>query len=271
MFPELMKKKNMKAAEKDKEKGKKGLSLLGVDDFEKRGFKILDANHRPLTGLDALLAVTDLASQFLREEEEEIVKQRQKRLLREKALERPIMKKKRFLDDDKEWVHKDYSRFKKRILRSSINDKVQEMPENMRKLIDSMNGNNIMIVIRKKLFFTDTNGHYHRMSIPEKQVRSANFLTPEEKEWVNNEGGEMTPLFIQPSLAVSELVFKRWTMAKSDSNKCSYVYVLTSGWNDVISANHLKQGDQVQLWSFRINHQLCLALARVAANHHHDS
>ncbi|KAK1588592.1 hypothetical protein Q3G72_024804 [Acer saccharum] len=268
MFPELMKKKNMRAAEK--EKRKKGLSLLGVDDFEKRGFKIHDDNHQPLTGFDALLAVTDLASQFLLEEEEkEEEEQRQKRLMREKALKRPIMKKKSFFDDDKEWVHKDYSRFKKKILRSSINDKVHEMPENMRKLIDSMNGNNIMIVIQKNLFFTDTNEHYHRMSIPEKQIRSADFLTQEEKEWVNNEGGEMTPLFIQPSLAVSELVFKRWTMAKSDSNKCSYVYVLTCGWNDVISANHLKQGDKVQLWSFRINHQLCLALARVAANHHH--
>ncbi|CAG7891048.1 unnamed protein product, partial [Brassica rapa] len=37
-------------------------------------------------------------------------------------------------------------------------------------------------------------------------------------------------------------------------------YALVCGWNDVVKANGLKDGDNISLWSFRCRGVLCFAL-----------
>ncbi|KAI9196969.1 hypothetical protein LWI28_028643 [Acer negundo] len=71
-------------------------------------------------------------------------------------------------------------------------------------------------------------------------------------------------VFIKPSLKVfGGIDLFRWEMKKENRSISMYQYVLIRGCNEVRERNILQIGDQVQLWSFRIEHELCLALVKV--------
>ncbi|KAK9988816.1 hypothetical protein SO802_029055 [Lithocarpus litseifolius] len=49
---------------------------------------------------------------------------------------------------------------------------------------------------------------------------------------------------------------EKWDMPK-DTGNTSSTYALRTGWNNVRLSNDLKEGDLVQLWSFRVGQQAC--------------
>ncbi|KAK4856424.1 hypothetical protein QYF36_017327 [Acer negundo] len=97
----------------------------------------------------------------------------------------------------------------------------------------------------------------------ERQVRQQ-FLTENEIRCIDE--GSRLPLevFIKPSLKVfGGMDLFRWEMKKENRSISMYQYVLIRGCNEVRERNRLQIGDQVQLWSFRIEQKLCLALVKV--------
>ncbi|XP_071924954.1 putative B3 domain-containing protein At1g05615 [Coffea arabica] len=95
--------------------------------------------------------------------------------------------------------------------------------------------------------------------IPVKQVLNHGFLTEEERRRFNidNKQQEIDALLIEPSLAQSGIKLKKWYMGNSE------VYVLVSGWNEVVKRNGLKPETPVQLWSFKKDSQLYFVLVRL--------
>nr|XP_027064946.1 putative B3 domain-containing protein At1g05615 [Coffea arabica] len=55
----------------------------------------------------------------------------------------------------------------------------------------------------------------------------------------------------------NRIKFKKWYMGNSE------VYVLVSGWNEVVKRNGLKPETPVQLWSFKKDSQLYFVLVRL--------
>ncbi|KAH7560652.1 hypothetical protein JRO89_XS10G0062600 [Xanthoceras sorbifolium] len=273
--------------------------LLSVKDFEKRNIKI----NPNWTGLEALMVVADVASEKLLEEQEFMEKKKKKkskdpapdcvsnqqRLMKEiKTREKPVAaekkigsRKRSFLEmeknNDEEWGFMEFKHGNGRSKNPKKSEKnprrqkthnqtdtetVQDMPESMRNIIEGMDGKKITLVIQKTLYVTDMSDHHGRMSVPLNQIKS-DFLNEQEEEYLKRDGGQMKVLFIEPSRTVSTMNFNRWKMEKNEGKKSSYSYILQTYWNDVKSANGLKAGDKVQLWSFRVSEQLCLALVKV--------
>lgn len=184
--------------------------------------------------------------------------------------------------DDEEWVG-EYIRRKKKSKRDNYSEQMgtsksnykklkigrqlialkerPDLPREFRAIIEQMNGSKIYLVIQKGLFSSDISDTLARLSIPQNQVVSTEFLT--DNELINIERCKIKVKLIEPSLQVSDLLFTRWKMPKGEGN-CSYNYALISGWKNVKNKNRLQVGDTVQVWSFRTpEDKLCLALVLV--------
>ncbi|KAK7809594.1 b3 domain-containing protein, partial [Quercus suber] len=85
------------------------------------------------------------------------------------------------------------------------------------------------------------------------------FLSEQEKE-KNLEHGkkkEIPARLVDPKLQIfNDVVLIQWDMPK-DTGNTSSTYALRTGWNNVRLSNDLKEGDLVQLWSFRVGQQAC--------------
>jgi hypothetical protein len=68
--------------------------------------------------------------------------------------------------------------------------------------------------------------------------------------------GMKVPL-IEPGLQESSIFLKKWKLGNSSS------YILSNPWMDVAKRNRLKLGNNVQLWSFRVNQKPYLALIKL--------
>lgn len=117
------------------------------------------------------------------------------------------------------------------------------------------------IVMQKKLFNIDLNPQQAHLSIPPTKIANK-FLTQTEEPSLDERWGKnkrlsgMSVMVLDPSLREYNMCFKKWEMTKS------YVYNLTMGWNQIVGDNHLKLGDTLHLWSFRLSSQLCFALVK---------
>ena len=135
-----------------------------------------------------------------------------------------------------------------------------DIPTEFKDKIMAKNGCDLKLVIQKKLSKTDMKGHYARLSIPKGQMR-AEFLSEEDQITLQQNDGirckGMEVLLIQPSLEESYILLKKWKSGSSLS------YVLSSPWNEVATKNGLKSDDIIQLWSFKVEHKLCLALIKL--------
>ena len=56
-----------------------------------------------------------------------------------------------------------------------------------------------------------------------------------------------------------KMVLKKWVRV-SDSGKVLQSFLLSGAWSDVVEANGLRDGDNISLWSFRLNGFLFFAL-----------
>lgn len=154
--------------------------------------------------------------------------------------------------------------------RHSLRCEIDELPEKFRNKIMEMRGTEETLIFKRTLAETDVNKGISRLSIPLSKLLSYNFLTSDdEKETIETriEGGRKGSIsvkVIDPRLEVWELKFTRYDMEKKTKKgtrgKTSSLYVLGYKWNHVVRANSLRQGDDLELWSFRSQQKLCFAL-----------
>ncbi|KAE8719327.1 SET domain protein 16 isoform 1 [Hibiscus syriacus] len=112
-------------------------------------------------------------------------------------------------------------------------------------------------IIQKTLFSSDVNHTASRFSVPFSQVRSHDFLTKTEADDLAHKK-PMQVCFLDPSMKKSTMTFNRWWKMRKNS-----LYVMIESWNSVVESNKQKKGEIVQLWSLRVNSNLCFALVRV--------
>ncbi|CAH2058315.1 unnamed protein product [Thlaspi arvense] len=150
-------------------------------------------------------------------------------------------------------------------------EQVEELPERFKKKIMEMGGTEETLIFKRELTKTDVDKGQSHLSIPLSSLLSLDFLTSDEKEKIENrikgdrEGG-LTVEVIDPRLEVWELKMRRCDMEKKKKTKngkrgkTSSLYLLAYKWNHVVKANSLREGNKLQLWSFRSQQKLCLAL-----------
>ncbi|KAF2321168.1 hypothetical protein GH714_034893 [Hevea brasiliensis] len=96
-----------------------------------------------------------------------------------------------------------------------------------------------------------------------KVIRDFSFLTNDEKRKLKEPKEKIPVTLMEPCGSESEMWLRQWNL------KSSSTYVLTSSWKKVLERNHqgslgkFKQNDIMQLWSFRHNGDLWLALFKV--------
>ncbi|OIW21705.1 hypothetical protein TanjilG_08325 [Lupinus angustifolius] len=96
--------------------------------------------------------------------------------------------------------------------------------------------------------------------MPLRQIKNLGFLREGELETLGHKKGISVTL-IQPSLNLTKLTLVRWDMRKENGTNSSN-YVLRSSWMNVVNSNQLEEGDKVQVWSFRVQEELHIALVK---------
>jgi hypothetical protein len=125
-----------------------------------------------------------------------------------------------------------------------------------------LQGLDINLVIQKVLTDTDMKRSQDRLSIPRGQMRY-DFLSSEEQVGLEEKEvdrkhfkGMEVPL-IEPGLQESSISLKKWKLGNS------YSYMLSNPWINITKRNGLKSGNDVHLWSFRVNQRPHLALIKL--------
>ncbi|PQQ07738.1 uncharacterized protein Pyn_30571 [Prunus yedoensis var. nudiflora] len=140
-----------------------------------------------------------------------------------------------------------------------------KLPQELKHKISGIGGD-VKLVIQKKICASDMSANNARFSIPGIKGKSTDFLKEKEQSDLDIRDTDkkkrligIPVLMLNPSdLSFDSLRLKKWQMGGN------HVYNLVSGWRKVAKANKLEEGEMVQLWSFRLNHdsQLCFVLVK---------
>jgi hypothetical protein len=144
-------------------------------------------------------------------------------------------------------------------IKQEVPDRPPCMPTEFKEKIIGLKGSDIMFVIQKGLTITDMNASQNRLLVPRDPkrddfLRSEEQLSLEEKEADGRHFKGKKVQLIEPGLQLSTIILKKWKLG------CRNYYVLSNTWMDVAKRNRLKPGNTIQLWSFRVNQELHLAL-----------
>ncbi|KAB2620338.1 B3 domain-containing protein [Pyrus ussuriensis x Pyrus communis] len=139
------------------------------------------------------------------------------------------------------------------VVEEQYQERLHDLPEEFKREIERLGGTKVELVIEKQLTKTDISSSIDRMSMPLNQLVSISFLEDEDKEMLEN-CKTMTVQLIDPGLVHGDINLRRLVMGKNP------IYALRTQWGDVARKNKLKAADLVQVWSFRVNRALHLAL-----------
>ncbi|KAE8008249.1 hypothetical protein FH972_004779 [Carpinus fangiana] len=145
-------------------------------------------------------------------------------------------------------------------IKQAVPDRPPCMPTVFKdKIMKQLKGSDIMFVIQKDLTITDMNASQNRLLVPRDPkrddfLRSEEQLSLEEKEADGRHFKGKKVQLIEPGLQLSTIILKKWKLGSRN------YYVLSNTWMDVAKRNRLKPGNTIQLWSFRVNQELHLAL-----------
>ncbi|KGN53947.1 B3 domain-containing protein At2g31420 [Cucumis sativus] len=143
----------------------------------------------------------------------------------------------------------------------SEKDSLEIIPDEYKNLMIFMGGSwNFCpsLVMEKRLKKGDVEERRNRLLIPQRKTRT-NFLDVEEEEQLNRDVWWMVEI-IEPDCTVSLITLSKWETWKG------VAYVLITEWNGLVERNDLKEGDLMQLWSFRAGGdrgRLCFMLLEV--------
>ncbi|XVF85214.1 hypothetical protein PTKIN_Ptkin17bG0100200 [Pterospermum kingtungense] len=249
------------------------MDLLSLEDF-----KNVKSNSR-WTSFDYLLEVTRVGQEKLLKTRKEEARKRHEAYLQyflynvapkpqamckdeNVGLIKNLNKRKRIPreEDDEEWEGLKLKKSKKERPAAvvPVPVPVPDLPESCKQhIFENMGGSGLVLVIQKPIYFSDMNRIASRLSMPFSQLKTHEFLTKAEAERLKNVKNYIKVWLLEPSMKESGITFKRWNYGTSSS------YVLNKGWNSVVESNGLKVGDTVQVWSFRVNSELCFALVKV--------
>ncbi|KAL6126020.1 hypothetical protein ACLB2K_074071 [Fragaria x ananassa] len=152
-------------------------------------------------------------------------------------------------DSDCALRNKKHKGFKRRHTRqivpnSNATTTSRDLPEDFKKKIESMGGSKVNLVIEKTLYMSDLALNQNRLSMPFKQLRSK-FLEDDEVRRLANHETFTLPL-IDTRLQERQICLSEWSMPTSKW------YALKTQWHKkIVVENELREGDLIQVWSFR--------------------
>ncbi|KAF7825110.1 B3 domain-containing protein [Senna tora] len=176
-------------------------------------------------------------------------------------------------EDEQEWVlelrhnkkkrSKNHHRHHSEGPTAHTTPKAKGLPEDLKKKIEEMGGSEVNLLIQKTLYYTDLSLQHNRLSLPMNQIRKLDFLRESEslllnekkKKGIKCEGLDV--FLVDPCLRKRSIVLGKWKMNKSSC------YMLRGSWIKVANENGLTVNDVVQVWSFRVQQQLCMALVKL--------
>lgn len=123
----------------------------------------------------------------------------------------------------------------------------------LRNKIDVMGGTEVNFVLQKSFVAGSRGRRSIRLPIRSAQITSS--LRDAEKRRLDVERKSMAVKLIDQSFREFQMEFRRW-----DGRTNGKIYALATKWNDVVSSNHLEEGDDIKLWSFRVDDHLHFAL-----------
>lgn len=139
-----------------------------------------------------------------------------------------------------------------------------EVTERLKEFVtNEMNGLDMKLVIQKFLFGSDLSDGQNRLNIPINQVKKHEFLTIDEKQFLESDvKNEIEVRVLGPRLRMFEetMGLKIWRMSTTKN------YVLKGKyWSKFVNDNKddLKVNTNIQVWSFRKERQLYLAIVCV--------
>lgn len=120
-----------------------------------------------------------------------------------------------------------------------------DLPQEIQRAMNFMGGccSGPNFVMAKKLGKADVDERCNRLVIPQRKIRE-NFMELEEEEKLNQEKWMMVEI-IEPDSSVSLMTLSKWETRKGPA------YVMITEWHGLVERNELKEGDTVNLWSFR--------------------
>ncbi|PWA89055.1 B3 domain-containing protein, DNA-binding pseudobarrel domain protein [Artemisia annua] len=170
----------------------------------------------------------------------------------------------------KQFAREDQECYKLKIKKKKLGKKViptevvsNEVTERLKEFItNDMNGYDMQLVIQKVLYSSDVSRCQNRLNMPFKQLETHDFLTDDEIRMVEEEEGPGVKVrLVGPNLRMYEepIWLKTWKMSSTKN------YVFKTNWSNFVDANkaYLKAETNIQVWSFRIDEQLCFAIACV--------
>ncbi|KAI4354468.1 hypothetical protein L6164_003328 [Bauhinia variegata] len=139
------------------------------------------------------------------------------------------------------------------------------LTEEFKKKISELGGTNEIFIYQKALFATDLTQNHNRLSMPLKQIKTENFLEDHEITLLNKTNCYIEVSLLQPSLKVwkDDIYLARWDMHKHNNSGTCSMYILRGTWFRMAKANNLKVNDVIQVWSFRVQGKLWIALVKV--------
>ncbi|XP_074380739.1 uncharacterized protein LOC141721639 [Apium graveolens] len=165
--------------------------------------------------------------------------------------------------DDGDYEYSEKERPGKSIVnKNKVVEIAAPMPLDLENRIQEMEGVDVKLVIQKQIFASDTDSTQNRFSIPIKQIRqeAKDFLTENEISRL-----PITVPFIDPELDLTSIVIRKWNYSGKSSS-----YALSGPWSGISTSNNLRAGMVMQIWSFRVDGQLFLALVKVSRDNEQD-
>ncbi|VVA90139.1 unnamed protein product [Arabis nemorensis] len=120
------------------------------------------------------------------------------------------------------------------------------------------------LIFERTLTKTDVDPGQSRLSMPFNLLIRNDFLTQVElriieKDIKNDNKTGVGAILVDQMCKKYGVMLKRWEM-KKETGRGSWNYSLICGWNDVVKANGLEEGDYINVWSFRWRGVLSFAL-----------
>ncbi|CAJ2633061.1 B3 domain-containing protein At1g05920-like [Trifolium pratense] len=135
--------------------------------------------------------------------------------------------------------------------KEAVQEDQPDLPLAFKEKIEQMEGNDVKLVIQKKLTMTDVTRNNGRLSLPiGKIIEESSLLTEEERlslDYVPQKKGTrklkgMSVAMLDTNLKLwDKMCFKKWKMGKSE------VYNITGAWYKLVEENHLEQDQKIQL------------------------
>ncbi|CAJ2633060.1 unnamed protein product [Trifolium pratense] len=145
--------------------------------------------------------------------------------------------------------------------KEEVQEDQPDLPLSFKEKIEQMEGNDVKLVIHKKLTMTDVTRNNGRLSIPIGKIKESSLLTEEEGlslDYVPQKKGTrklegMSVSMLDTNLKLwDKMCFKKWKMGKSE------VYNITGAWYKLV-----EQDQKIQLWSFKRDNHLNFALVKL--------